>query len=110
MDCNCEQLSDLREKSDRIKDLGEDLGKRIESDPVDIFSISALFETVKKSFDYSEQHEIEFLRACKDGRIYAIMEGIKLSPEQTHLNLVSEKMFQIKQATYYCTNCDGVWI
>lgn len=106
-DCNCEQLSNLREKSQELRDLGEEIREYAESSPEDIFSRNALVQRIERSDDCLEDYADSFIKACREGRVYASIKGLRVNPEMTHLAAASEHMLGRRlSVTYYCAACD----
>ena len=106
-DCNCEQLSDLREKSERVRDLGEEIRKYAESSPEDVFSRNALVQRIERSTDCFEDYAEIFIEACRRGRVYASIKGLRLNPEMSHLAAFSEHALDKRlPVKYHCATCD----
>ncbi len=108
MNCECEQLSDLREKSDDLRDLGEKVREYAEIDPTEPFLRNALAQRVQVYIDGAEDYTSSFIKACSDGRIYSRIKGLRLNSDMTHLAAVSQNMFQkeLYPITYHCAQCD----
>ena len=106
-DCNCEQLSDLREKSQELRDLGEEIREYAESSPEDIFSRNAFVQRIERSTDRLEDYADAFIEACREGRVYASIKGLRLSPEMSHLAAFSEHALGKRlPVRYHCSGCD----
>ncbi|MBS3151722.1 hypothetical protein J4443_05065 [Candidatus Woesearchaeota archaeon] len=80
MDCDCEQLAEVREKKRRIRDLDEQIrrygdllysmGEEESGLDIEIALIDRMGESSRELKDYSGV----FVKACIDGRIYAMFK------------------------------------
>ena len=112
MNCNCEHLFGLREQSDRLRELGEEIKEYAEllyaSESEDSITGNALEERMNEAISLNTTYGKAFVEACKQGQIIVKFRNRPLNPPAGYLiaRVDGSQDRDVPGITYHCSTCD----